>query len=111
MKNSQSLFTEYVEHFFGSEGELWIVFKDAGVSLRNYIYEPLKTGHFIFYQHSWLWTKIRISLKKWAGFAITSSEDDPKSSQSSERPDGISLGHQLIGTILRQVSCALEICY
>ena len=31
-------FTSYVEHFFGENGELWIVFKDAGSSLRSFLY-------------------------------------------------------------------------
>ena len=31
-------FTSYVEHFFAENGELWIVFKDAGSSLRSFLY-------------------------------------------------------------------------
>jgi hypothetical protein len=59
------LFTEYVEHFFGeSNGELWIVFRDAGPSLRAILYAGTDTGDYVVYQHSWLWTLMRMSLKE-----------------------------------------------
>jgi hypothetical protein len=59
------LFTEYVEHFFGeSDGELWIVFRDAGPSLRAILYAGTDTGDYVVYQHSWLWTLMRMSLKE-----------------------------------------------
>lgn len=69
------LFTTYVNHFFRevpkrsttatpwSEGEndleLWIVFQDAGPSMRSYLYSPVSNGDFVLYQHSYLWTKLR----------------------------------------------------
>ncbi|VEU44307.1 unnamed protein product [Pseudo-nitzschia multistriata] len=40
--------------------ELWIVFEDAGPSLRSYIYTPLASdGGFVMHQHSKLWTMLR----------------------------------------------------
>ncbi|MGK3745637.1 MAG: serine/threonine protein kinase, partial [Bacillariaceae sp.] len=44
----------------GNDLELWIVYEDAGPSLRSYIYTPTVTdGGFIMYQHSKLWTQLR----------------------------------------------------
>lgn len=73
--SADGLFTTYVNHFFRevpkrsttnnpwTEGEndleLWIVFKDAGPSMRSYLYSPVSTGDFVLYRHSYLWTKLR----------------------------------------------------
>ena len=100
LKSNQNLFTEYVEHFVGPQGELWIVFKDAGASLRGYLYEAVNSDDFVVYQHSWLWTKIRVSLKRWAGLSIASSEEESPARESSK---DATIGHQLLGMILRQV--------
>ena len=70
---SEGMFTLYVDHFFrevpaslrGSSRkrhvELWIVFEDAGPSLRSYIYSPIQStgGDFIVYQHSSFWRRLR----------------------------------------------------
>ena len=77
------MYTVYVDHFFrevpkqrimkkafgvgaglqqqqGNDLELWIVYEDAGPSLRSYLYTPTVTdGGFIMYQHSKLWTQLR----------------------------------------------------
>ena len=72
-KGAEGLFTEYVDHFFrevpaslrGSNRkrhvELWIVFEDAGPSLRSYIYSPVTStgGDFVVYQHSSFWRRLR----------------------------------------------------
>lgn len=69
----KDLFTSYVDHFFRelprSDGstdlELWIVFEDAGPSLRSYIYAPIMSnGGFVMYQHSPLWTQLRMTSRK-----------------------------------------------
>ena len=73
--SAAGLFTTYVNHFFRevpkrsttanpwTEGEndleLWIVFEDAGPSMRSYLYSPKSNGDFVVYQHSYLWTKLR----------------------------------------------------
>ena len=75
-KDDGPMVTVYVDHFFRevprafgrgkqqttTDLELWIVFEDAGPSLRNYLYEPLSTtAGFIVYQHSRLWTQLRFT--------------------------------------------------
>lgn len=77
---SYYLFTMYVDHFFlqpsfsSTSSELWIVFENAGASLRSYIYTPVNSGGFVVYQHSPLWRQLRMD------FASTAT---PKSSSSS----------------------------
>ena len=39
--------------------ELWIVYEDAGPSLRSYIYTATVSNGFVMYQHSKLWTQLR----------------------------------------------------
>lgn len=58
-------FTHYVDHFFRDTIgglELWIVFYDAGMSLRNFLYTGLSVGDLIVYQHSWFWTQLRFTV-------------------------------------------------
>jgi hypothetical protein len=67
----QDFFTVYVDHFFREvpqrtfgrvqtkDLELWIVFEDAGPSLRSYMYTATVSGGFMMYQHSRLWTQLR----------------------------------------------------
>jgi hypothetical protein len=60
---SSGLFTSYVDHFFreGHRGqvELWIVFENAGSSLRSFLYTPVDTGGYLVFQHSAFWRKLR----------------------------------------------------
>ena len=60
---SSGLFTSYIDHFFreGHRGqvELWIVFENAGMSLRSYLYTPVDTGDYLVFQHSAFWRKLR----------------------------------------------------
>jgi len=61
---SSNLFTTYVDHFFreGAKGqiELWIVFENAGPSLRSFLYTPVDTaGGFMVFQHSAFWRRLR----------------------------------------------------
>ena len=105
---SSSLFTTYVDHFFreGRSGqvELWIVFENAGPSLRSYLYTPVETDGFMLYQHSAFWRRLRRSIA--GGRRCKGCEDDeslvvstpmtsPKSAENQEerkrwhqRPNG-----------------------
>ena len=81
------LFPGYVDHFFrdshttsslrsgaGDRLELWIVFKDAGPSLRSYIYTAVTSGDFVMYQHSPFWRRLRMSVASDKGSVRGSSE-------------------------------------
>jgi hypothetical protein len=65
---SSTLFTIYVDHFFlnhsysNESSELWIVFENAGPSLRSYIYTAVTSGDFVIYQHSPLWRQLRMEV-------------------------------------------------
>jgi hypothetical protein len=78
-EESSSLFTVYVDHFFlhqsysRTSSELWIVFEEAGASLRSYIYTPVTSGDFVIYQHSPLWRQLRMSIASTATKSPSSS--------------------------------------
>jgi hypothetical protein len=106
------MYTSYVDHFFrerrpGRELELWIVFRDAGPSLRNYLYTGVSTGSYVVFQHSKLWTQLRMSLSR-----RQNSIDDDKSvvplSDSGDKT-GVEdekvylLGQRLMKMVLRQM--------
>lgn len=59
----REVFTRYVDHFFGEDGELWIVFEDSGNSLRSLLYTAVDAGGFIVLQQSYLWTLMRMGLQ------------------------------------------------
>jgi hypothetical protein len=65
---SSTFFSKYVDHFFlhnsfgSTSTELWIVFQNAGASLRSHIYTPVASGDFVVYQHSPLWRKLRMEV-------------------------------------------------
>lgn len=67
---SSNLVTTYIDHFF-REGrnrklELWIVFENAGPSLRSYLYTPVidANGGFTVFQHSSFWRRLRKGIKE-----------------------------------------------
>ena len=73
-EETRNLFTVYVDHFFreiprpsflgrgtAKEHELWIVFDDAGPSMRNYLYDAVPCGDFVLHQQSALWTSLRLN--------------------------------------------------
>eukprot|EP00554_Chaetoceros_debilis_P010934 CAMPEP_0194109230 /NCGR_PEP_ID=MMETSP0150-20130528/8761_1 /TAXON_ID=122233 /ORGANISM="Chaetoceros debilis, Strain MM31A-1" /LENGTH=1291 /DNA_ID=CAMNT_0038798141 /DNA_START=50 /DNA_END=3925 /DNA_ORIENTATION=+ len=86
-EGSGELFTKYIDHFFrrghgnghgrgrghgldssrlnsdGDDLELWIVFENAGPSLRSYLYTPFSTDDFVIYQHSDLWVWLRTGVR------------------------------------------------
>lgn len=111
----QRVFTQYVEHFFGEAGELWIVFRDAGPSLRSLLYTGTDTGDFVVYQSSWLWTLIRKSLLAKQNDVIEKTDEHPvvalldakEDARGYQQEDG-RIGRQLISTFLRQVRYIYE---
>lgn len=83
--DAKSHFTVYVDHFFrevprpsflgrgpSKEHELWIVFEDAGRSLRSYLYTAVSSGEFVLYQQSPFWTALRLN----AANISQATEDD-----------------------------------
>lgn len=98
------MFSVYVDHFFREttsaftrthkELELWIVYEDAGPSLRSYLYQAITTGEFLVYQHSTFWTKLRMSTsnattKKYAddkALSVTRREFQRKDHRSPQGP-------------------------
>lgn len=91
---SSNLVTSYVDHFFreGKSGklELWIVFENAGPSLRSYLYTPVidANGGFTVLQHSSFWRRLRKSISEHnddADFALDVIR--PKSSLQHESFD------------------------
>jgi hypothetical protein len=60
---SSTFFTTYVDHFFRegpqSQMELWIVFENAGPSLRSFLYTPVETDSGYMFQHSAFWRRLR----------------------------------------------------
>lgn len=126
-EDSQSLFTTYVDHFFhrGSSDEindleLWIVFKDAGTSLRSYLYTPVNTGSFVVYQHSAFWTKLRtgserdegsslVALVKGANICADDQGEETKKNNPTYKPNANSEkppvvpGKRVLKSIIRQL--------
>ena len=98
-EGEKDLFSTYVDHFFrelptrapGSrkkELELWIVFEDSGPSLRSYLYTPItSSGGFVLYQHSPLWTQLRMTSR------------DSKKSEHTKSDEGTSSDAVLPGAI------------
>ena len=130
--SADGLFTTYVNHFFRevpkrsttaspwTEGdndlELWIVFKDAGPSMRSYLYSPVSTGDFVVYQHSYLWTKLRQNAaangkkdgnNKSVAMVFDSYEDDDSTgmlnSGKAKRSNSTINGKNVMKEVLRQV--------
>eukprot|EP00804_Cyclotella_cryptica_P018285 CCRYP_017653-RB/>CCRYP_017653-RB protein AED:0.20 eAED:0.20 QI:294/0.9/0.81/1/0.8/0.63/11/1789/1311 len=67
---SSNLVTSYIDHFFreskNGQLELWIVFENAGPSLRSYLYTPVvdANGGFTVLQHSSFWRRLRKSVRE-----------------------------------------------
>jgi len=146
-EGENDLFTIYVDHFFrelprsdGSKDlELWIVFEDAGPSLRNYIYAPVSSslGGFVLYQHSPLWAQLRrttttttTSRSEWtkppnsgdlgtaleATIEVVHSTDRPNNQSRTSGNDSLLLSKQGIGremlrTVLKQILSAASILH
>jgi serine/threonine protein kinase len=107
-----SLFTTYVDHFFressGSAAaatvELWIVFKDAGTSLRGLLYEAVGVGDFVVFQPSALWVEIRMSVS--ALQESTSLEQVPAADHHTHERNNMhvwAIGRKLMSQVLRSI--------
>ena len=115
--DSSAMFTQYVEHFFGNNGELWIVFKDHGLSLRSFLYTSVDAGGFVVFQQSWLWTLMRISIHSQRASTAESSHTNANHddwsrpaeetaievTQQASPATNTDVGRNLIRTLLQQV--------
>ncbi len=99
---SSTLFTTYVDHFFreGRRGqvELWIVFENAGPSLRSYMYEATVADGFVVFQNSAFWRKLRMGISR---SRSRKTMDDDNSQNNKEDTDGN--GGHLLKEVLRQI--------
>jgi len=97
---SPTLFTTYVDHFFreGKRGqvELWIVFENAGPSLRSYMYEATVADGFVIFQHSAFWRRLRMGISR--SRSHKTMNDNP---QSRDGTDGN--GGHLLKEVLKQI--------
>ena len=88
---SSAIFTTYVDHFFreGLKGqvELWIVFENAGISLRSFLYTPVDTGGFVVFQHSSFWRRLRRGIAGGGGISAEEDENDEDVSVALFQPD------------------------
>mmetsp|Transcript_42101 Transcript_42101/g.101542 ORF Transcript_42101/g.101542 Transcript_42101/m.101542 type:complete len:1109 (-) Transcript_42101:236-3562(-) len=125
----QSLYTTYVDHFFreipvkrsfglyqNTKLELWIVFEDAGPSLRSYIYDTVTSqgGGFVMYQPSRLWSSLRsfrgksdhqdssLSVNLRDGKS-SQSEDTNSSDQSKQQLTSRGNGGDILRTVLQHI--------
>jgi serine/threonine protein phosphatase PrpC len=136
VQDPNELFTAYVDHFFRASpslrgnigdqltpqyGELWIVFKRAGPSLRSFLYTPVDVGGFLVYQNSDFWRKLRQSVTKKhkrsqrdaaqdVSLVSRNAESTPKgtatlmaSEESGARKKGEPEGRTLMKEVLRQL--------
>ena len=99
---SSTLFTTYVDHFFreGRRGqvELWIVFENAGPSLRSYMYEATVADGFVVFQNSAFWRKLRMGISR---SRSRKTMDDDNSQNNKDDTDGN--GGHLLKEVLRQI--------
>eukprot|EP00980_Cylindrotheca_fusiformis_P017830 scaffold5649_cov130-Cylindrotheca_fusiformis.AAC.5 len=138
----QSFYTKYVDHFFreipvprtfgryqNSQLELWIVFEDAGPSLRSYIYNPVSSsgGGFVMYQPSNLWSQLRTTKNDDRGSdgensAISVNWRDPSNNYTNQhadadhdhesfKPKKTNYGREIMRTILHQIISAVVLLH
>lgn len=97
---SPMLFTTYVDHFFreGRRGqvELWIVFENAGPSLRSYMYEATVADGFVIFQHSAFWRRLRMGI---SGSPHKTMDDNPQNRDGNKRNEG----RHLLKEVLEQI--------
>lgn len=102
---SNDLYTRYLDHFFREQKnalELWIVFENAGPSLRSFLYSGTLYGDFIVYQHSLLWTKLRASLSTAQSNSLSSIVPrDANTAFTEEAVPGV--GKFFVREVLRQI--------
>jgi hypothetical protein len=99
--DSQMLFTTYIDHFFreGRRGqvELWIVFENAGPSLRSYLYEATVADGFVVFQHSAFWRRLRV------GISGCSSRTTVNECTNSRDETQAVEGRHLLKEVLKQI--------
>jgi len=116
-------FTRYVDHFFRERSngdlDLWIVFNDAGPTLRSYLYSGIVVGDTVILQQSAFWTKIRFGMHgstqsasndgdsdvaayRSFGEAYQEKERDFRRSSPSESLSNMDAG-EFIRSVLRQI--------
>jgi serine/threonine protein phosphatase PrpC len=137
-EDGQALYTTYVDHFFRDiprafgryhqkDMELWIVFEDAGPSIRNYLYAPVSTsGGFIMYQHSPLWTQLRtesrddihrdeedtsIEVSTYGDDGDPPSEDSNENKQKHTKHGIPNLGREIMRSVLHQILSAAALLH
>lgn len=97
---SPTLFTTYVDHFFreGKRGqvELWIVFENAGPSLRSYMYEATVADGFVVFQHSAFWRKLRMGISR--SRSHKTMDDNSQNEDDTDRNGG-----HLLKEVLKQI--------
>jgi len=104
------LFTTYQDHFFREEGdllELWVVFEDAGRSLRSCLYTGVSIGDMLLFQHSWLWLELRFSLahqsKRMSSVALEKQEEDYNRELYAHDEELRKHGKDFIRSVLKQL--------
>jgi serine/threonine protein phosphatase PrpC len=113
-KKVASMYTRYVDHFFrerpGKEIELWIVFRDAGPSLRSYLYTGVSVGDYVVYRNSDLWTQLRLSIARKnsttdkAVVPLSEPRNYTAEADESARLEAASLvGRRLMKKVLQQI--------
>jgi serine/threonine protein phosphatase PrpC/serine/threonine protein kinase len=116
---SGSLFTTYVDHFFRqvpgqTAMELWIVFEDAGASLRSYLYKPITSdGGFVLFQHSPFWRMLRMAstnrtipvdpVDDSENASVAVGSPFPRGQRTPRKPLDSSAGRKLLREVLRQI--------
>jgi serine/threonine protein kinase len=119
-ETQKNLYTVYVDHFFRevprrmfgrvqatTDLELWIVFEDAGPSLRSYLYTATASNGFLMYQHSALWTQFRIFSTASQGTENSSTKHD-SNSKSGQVPH---LGRKVMRVVLYEILSAAAILH
>lgn len=108
--NTISLFSQYVDHFFLEEIsqnlELWIVFKDAGQSMRNLLYTGVHVGELVVYQNSWFWKQCRQNtVVPHANLSTALMKVQTQEAKDEESSRGFvgGIGSDMIKTLLRQI--------
>ena len=114
---SPTLFTTYVDHFFRegtstNQMELWIVYENAGTSLRSFLYTPVDTGGYVVFQNSEFWRRLRRGINECEGcnedeslaiFDTQHQKSTNKHSDKSNKSKGNTKGGALLREVLKQL--------
>ena len=115
-RSTSDLFTHYIDHFFREAVdrlELWIVYEDAGVSLRGFLYTAVLVGDFLVYQNSWFWKQMRLGVSN-APTSVDADSDKAADFYTGDRKEyeypttdqshvQAEIGKKMIKTILHQI--------